>query len=300
MHRPILALALLAVGPLASSQIGRNSPQRAPIARRATKATLRRPIQISANVRASLERPHAELRAAATKGLNGSQRARLQGVIGDLKRGQKATAQARWRAFMAEVHGGGIPVDIDALVQYVIRQSYLETNNDLKFYADKVRHCNEMKKAIRDHLAEVRKLHLEWVRQAPSQGIDPEQGPTSSHPPVLRRLILPQPQTPPIGLVSRQRATGTRAALRKPNRPEARSAPGRPTYQPWTVVSKAEWETYIQTWEQRLRTIGDDAQLANIDLQSALQRQQQTMQMMSQVSKQLHDTALAVTRKMGG
>jgi hypothetical protein len=51
---------------------------------------------------------------------------------------------------------------------------------------------------------------------------------------------------------------------------------------------------------EALRTIGDDAQLANIDLQNTLQRQQQTMQMMSNVSRMMHDTAMSVIRKMGG
>lgn len=51
--------------------------------------------------------------------------------------------------------------------------------------------------------------------------------------------------------------------------------------------------------ETDLSTIGDDAQLANVDLQNWLQKQQQTMQMMSQISKQLHDTSLAIIRKMG-
>jgi hypothetical protein len=40
--------------------------------------------------------------------------------------------------------------------------------------------------------------------------------------------------------------------------------------------------------------------MANIDLQNALQKQQQTMQTMSNVSKMLHDTAMAVIRKIGG
>jgi hypothetical protein len=44
---------------------------------------------------------------------------------------------------------------------------------------------------------------------------------------------------------------------------------------------------------------GDDAQLANIDLQNMLQKQQQTVQMLSNVSKVLRDTSLAVIRKIG-
>jgi hypothetical protein len=42
-----------------------------------------------------------------------------------------------------------------------------------------------------------------------------------------------------------------------------------------------------------------DAQLANLDLQNALQKQQQTIQMLSTVSKNLNDTALAIIRKIG-
>jgi hypothetical protein len=44
----------------------------------------------------------------------------------------------------------------------------------------------------------------------------------------------------------------------------------------------------------------DQAQLANVDLQNALQKQQQALQMMSTISKQLHDAATAVIRKIGG
>lgn len=44
---------------------------------------------------------------------------------------------------------------------------------------------------------------------------------------------------------------------------------------------------------------GEDAQLANIELQNMLQKQQQMIQMMAQVSKLLHDTAMAVIRKIG-
>lgn len=56
---------------------------------------------------------------------------------------------------------------------------------------------------------------------------------------------------------------------------------------------------YTEEIDEQLSTIGDDAQLANIDLQNMLQKQQQTMQMMSNLSKILHDTALAVIRKLG-
>jgi hypothetical protein len=56
----------------------------------------------------------------------------------------------------------------------------------------------------------------------------------------------------------------------------------------------------IDELERRLQSVGDDAQLATLDLQNALQKQQQTMQMLSNISKMLHDTAQAVIRNIKG
>jgi hypothetical protein len=51
---------------------------------------------------------------------------------------------------------------------------------------------------------------------------------------------------------------------------------------------------------KELNAVGDDAQLANIDLQNVLQKQQQTVQMISSISKLVYDSAMAVIRKIGG
>jgi uncharacterized protein YegP (UPF0339 family) len=69
----------------------------------------------------------------------------------------------------------------------------------------------------------------------------------------------------------------------------------------WQVISKSRLEALeneIKEWEEKLNTVGDDAQLANVDLRNMLQKQQQTLQMLASISKILHDTALAVIRKM--
>lgn len=60
-----------------------------------------------------------------------------------------------------------------------------------------------------------------------------------------------------------------------------------------------EIDRRVRDWEEKLSEIGDDSQLANIDLQNMLQKQQQTIQMLSNISKVLHDTASAVIRKIG-
>jgi hypothetical protein len=48
--------------------------------------------------------------------------------------------------------------------------------------------------------------------------------------------------------------------------------------------------------EEQLTTVGEDGQLANIDLQNSLQKQQQILQTMSNVSKVRHDIAMASIR----
>lgn len=66
------------------------------------------------------------------------------------------------------------------------------------------------------------------------------------------------------------------------------------------AASGSAMRAEVERWEANLNAIGDDAQLANVDLQNILQRQQQTLQMMSNISKMLYDTAQSVIRKMGG
>ncbi|HUH66437.1 MAG TPA: hypothetical protein VLZ07_08390 [Syntrophales bacterium] len=65
------------------------------------------------------------------------------------------------------------------------------------------------------------------------------------------------------------------------------------------INSKQELQDSIKDLEDKMDTVGDDSQLANVDMQSALQKQQQTLQMLSTISKLLYDTAMAVIRKIG-
>jgi hypothetical protein len=60
-----------------------------------------------------------------------------------------------------------------------------------------------------------------------------------------------------------------------------------------------ELQDCVKDLLEKLNSVGDDAQLANIDIQNALQKQQQLIQMLSNVSKMLSDAALAAVRKIG-
>ena len=60
-----------------------------------------------------------------------------------------------------------------------------------------------------------------------------------------------------------------------------------------------ELEVHIKELEEKMDMLGDDAQMANLELQNMLQKHQQTLQMMINIYKMLHDTALSVIRKIG-
>ena len=162
------------------------------------------------------------------------------------------TIRTQWEALVGQV--GGSEPDINALVQSVLSQAYNEANDDLRQYAEKVAHFNEMKEGVRSEIGRLRDALDDHMRGAAWTDFRPDMSFWSSIPEV--------------------------------NPPAAISSPD---------VA----DSWLAEWEKELARIGDDAQLANIDLQSALQKQQQTLQMMSNISKMLHDTAMAVIRKIG-
>ena len=66
----------------------------------------------------------------------------------------------------------------------------------------------------------------------------------------------------------------------------------------WIMFSKNNAGDISGALESALATLGGDGQLANIDLQSAMQKQQQILQTMSSMQKASHDAAMATIRNI--
>src|SRR5213592_1956534 len=64
------------------------------------------------------------------------------------------------------------PVDLESLIQQVLRESYLQTTEDLRFYAEKVRYFNQCKKAIRDYLQKLRDYRVNVISAAHRRRVD--------------------------------------------------------------------------------------------------------------------------------
>lgn len=96
------------------------------------------------------------VRARFPTGLGDAQRDALVQVVTTLRAGDDALASKRWSTFVAELVANGGAIDPNALVQYVLRESYLQTTEDLRFFADKVKYYNTQKKLIREYLQKLR------------------------------------------------------------------------------------------------------------------------------------------------
>lgn len=160
-----------------------------------------------------------------------TQSKQLEEIALSLTKGQDEKADMLWEEFVSDVALSGEPIDIDALVQWVLRSAYLESTSDLEHYAEKVRYYNELKSAMRAEIQRLRNFKIALEKA----GAD------------------------------------SKATLVIADDLEA-------------ILSEAEVE----------------AQLADIDLQNILQKQQQTLQALANISKILHDTATAIIRKTGG
>jgi len=203
-------------------------------------------------------------------------RSQLSSIASALADGTTSNAniQGRWADFVSGLQVNGTE-DVNALVQQVLREAYLSSTQDLNFYAQKVQFYNDLKKKIRNDISEMRKV---LSAHAGDEDTTPINLAAEGVPEELRH---PWSGTPAIDT-----QTGQFLAAREINE-------GLPD-----DTTKEGLSNYIDDLEQKLNSVGDDAQLANVDLQNMLQKQQQTLQMMSNISKMLYDTAMAVVRKI--
>jgi len=180
----------------------------------------------------------------------------------------------------ANTRDDGSAVDPNAIAESALRAAYLQCAEDLRFYAEKVRAFNEMKKAVRSYLTALRGFRTSVIDAACRRGADPCRRDKSDLK-IIAGVFDECAEEFKVGALDRQLCIPDRV-------PRAQ------------VKDLALLDREIQRWETQLATIGDDAQLASVDLQIVLQKQQQALMMLSNASKMMHDTIMAVIRKIGG
>jgi hypothetical protein len=213
----------------------------------------------------SLEQTLPNLRQAATRGLGEADQLRLRLVVALLRERRNDEGLDEWQLLLTSTTQAQAqtPIDPNALVQYALREAYLENAGDLSDYASKVQYFNQVKKELRAELGHARDLQATYGKA--------------------------DARFPPKGL-----------QVKEPVAPAPEGQPLRVTFGERTLTSPKALADHISALEGGLQTVGDDAQLANVDLQNCLQQQQQTLQVISRMAKELHDTMTAIVHKMGG
>lgn len=179
-----------------------------------------------------------------------------------------AVLQSRWGDHISKMNVDGW-MDVNQLIQWVMREAYINNTEDLRTYAYRVKFFTDLKRSIREELTRARNFQRENTVT--------EGGNTRLSASYDMRKFSTVPNTDP-----RTGALAVRAA-------EGNGS----TDDPKTL------DNYLKELDQLLNTVGDDAQLAQVDLQNVTQKQQQTLQTLSNLSKVLHETSMAIIRKIG-
>jgi hypothetical protein len=166
--------------------------------------------------------------------------------------------------------------DLMSLLLVVMREANKEAREDTRYYIDKMREQNDIRKQIRRYLAALRRLRAVTLASASERGLAPCRSSDESE---IRELLRQHAHEYEVGELE------TRLCI------PARVPPD-------GVVSLTQLDAEIANWEDRLASAADDASLASVDLQNVLHRQQQALQVLSNVSKTTHETAMAIIRNM--
>ena len=201
-------------------------------------------------------------------------------VGGLLGTGQGASALAAW---IGGVASGGPRRDVPEMLAGVLREAVASTNEDKQFYLEKMQTSNDQAEALSDYLGALVDASGALAEKAKGKSED-------SSPPVIARSEPSALEKAADADRFAELVTGFATAKEEL----------RELVADLRASDISAFEDEIRAWEEKLNGVGDDAQLANVDLQNILQKQQQTLQMMSNISKMLYDTAQSVIRKMGG
>jgi len=162
--------------------------------------------------------------------------------------------------------------DVDAVAFLVLTESAQQTQAQQRLSLQQLQEFNTISQALNQY--------LEQITQAQQQ-LPPAKDHTDNDKHCQTAFCTSLPSR----LASLNHASATLP------HPLHLQAPANPTV--------AQLQSLVNQMESALDTVGDDSQLANVDLQNMLQKQQQTIQMLSGIEKLMNDTAMSVIRHIG-
>lgn len=199
------------------------------------------------------------LRVGEPLDVSPAERALLETLVAARRQGDEPGAEKAWTKVVAARWHRTSREDADALIAFVLQEAYLKESDALRTRTEELKEINEARTSLRRHIAEVR----ERIAARPGQ---------------VTRLSL---KTVAVSVSQKQKQKQKRVLAGKTK-----------------TMSIAEWEAYAAHREADARALAELIQMMQLDLQDALQEQQQSYQMLSNLSKSMHDTAKTVIEKM--
>ena len=161
-------------------------------------------------------------------------------------------------------------VDPNALVQLVLRESYLQTTEDLRFYAEKVKYFNECKKKVREYLQELRDYDAK-MRPISRSLYDSIKTFSSSI-----KLDMTPPGNPNFNRTSVKKDSLTTQTINPPINRRQVTKP----------VSADEITNLIEELEQKARALDQSSEELSLRMQLLMERARQADSMLANIFKQ--------------
>lgn len=264
--------------------------------------------------------------------------AEKEAQTGDLNVNMARAVSSKFALFLADCATNGVPTNVQALLQWVLRESYLEGLEQLVYNRDKVAMANKGKKALRDAAAAARTEQSRLITEATAKAKDvvmnafkdkrnaakatfqaeAETKYTTKTCPYFSEDMIKHlrenyvndkledwdSKTPIPGSTEIGAEVENQKTLLLANNPYPKAALDLTKNPPAMVATNEhctnidQMDAYIEDLENKLSSLEDDAQLMNINLQSVLEKQQELISTLSNIGKLLHDTAMAIIRKI--
>lgn len=94
--------------------------------------------------------------ATLPRTLRSSERQMLNAIVHNISSNNLGGAVKRWRRLVMQLAKTNRSMDINILIQWTLRQAYHQHNEELQLYARKVSYLNQLKKILREEIAEMR------------------------------------------------------------------------------------------------------------------------------------------------
>jgi hypothetical protein len=169
--------------------------------------------------------------------------------------------------------------DIDVLVSLVMFEVWKSEEEALREIMDEMHKMNQAKEKQRDYMESLKKqkaLYKDKLRESRDKAIAPQS--TQIRPAMAR--------------ISREMATTRRLNIKYTKTPTL------PPLKDVRQMSASQLEEEIQSAEANLNSMGDMSQLQQLQLQDAMQKQQQVIQTISNIMKNQHDTLKSIIQNL--